>query len=138
MIRSPFDATSIPVLQEVIRFSQARHDVLAGNVANMDTPGYQVRDLSVDTFQERMKQALASRTPSADEPWSPGVLNADPGDQLRAVNEDLPTVLYHDETNVGMEQQVAEMSKNHYLHNLAITVMASQFRLLQTAVSERV
>ena len=33
-------------------FTEARHSVLAGNVANLDTPGYKTRDLSVETFQK--------------------------------------------------------------------------------------
>ena len=46
MINKMFDSTTIPVLEQVINFSQARHAVLAGTIANMDTPGYRVRDLS--------------------------------------------------------------------------------------------
>lgn len=59
MLPALFNNTTIPVLQEVLSFSEARHNVLAGNVANADTPGYLVRDLSVDTFQERLKEAIA-------------------------------------------------------------------------------
>ena len=54
MISSLFQGTSIPVLEQVVRFTEARHGVLAGNVANLDTPGYTTRDLSVDLFQEKL------------------------------------------------------------------------------------
>jgi flagellar basal body rod protein FlgB len=37
-----------------------------------------------------------------------------------------------------MEQQIAELSKNQMQHNLAVNLLASQFRLLQAAISERV
>ena len=53
--------TSIPVLEQVLNFTQTRHAVLAGNVANMDTPGYQTRDLSVDEFQTRLREAIDQR-----------------------------------------------------------------------------
>ena len=43
--------TTIPLLQEVASFAEARHHVLAGNIANVDTPGYRVRDLSPETFR---------------------------------------------------------------------------------------
>src|SRR5688500_6687911 len=56
-----FDASSIPVLEQLVNYSQARHDVLAGNIANLDTPGYRVRDLSPRLFQERMQEALERR-----------------------------------------------------------------------------
>ena len=61
MLPTLFDNTTIPILQEVASFAQARHHVLAGNIANVDTPGYRVRDLSVDTFQERLKEADCAR-----------------------------------------------------------------------------
>ena len=53
-----FKSTTIPVLQEVIGFAQARHEVLVSNVANVNTPGYRVRDLSVDNFQHRLQEAI--------------------------------------------------------------------------------
>ena len=57
-------STQIPVLEQVVNFSQARHGVLAGNIANLDTPGYRVRDLSPELFQERLKAAIqAKNTP---------------------------------------------------------------------------
>ena len=58
-------------------------------------------------------------------------------DPFGKVRDDLNNILYHDQSNVGLEQQVAEITKNHMQHNLALTIMNSQFRLLQTAVSER-
>ncbi len=137
MLRSMFDSTTIPVLQETLRFSQARHGVLATNTANMGVPGYRVRDLSVETFQERMKKALEMRHESR-EPVSPGVLTHEPGDPMQQVRESLNSILYHDESNVGLEQQANESLKNQFLHNLSISVMSAQFRILQAAVTERV
>jgi flagellar basal-body rod protein FlgB len=131
-----FAATTIPVLEQVARFTEARHQVLAGNVANLDTPGYRVRDLSVETFQERLREALEVRDAS-HEPMSLGT-GEGPDEAMRRVNESLTSILYHDDSNVGMEQQVLEISKNQFMHNVAISIMSSQFRLLQAAIAERV
>lgn len=46
-------------------------------------------------------------------------------------------VVYHDNSDVSMEQQVNLMSKNKHMHNLAITTLRSQFELLKVAISER-
>ena len=35
--------------------------MLAGNIANMDTPGYQVRDLSVEDFQSQLREVIRKR-----------------------------------------------------------------------------
>ena len=130
-----FNSTTIPALQQVINFTEARHGVLAGNVANWDTPGYRVRDLSVETFQNRLKEALIEEqdaTVSLSE-WATG-----PQDPMRRVRESMEHVLYHDESNVSLEHQVTEISKNQYMHNVAVAILRSQFQLLQSAISERV
>jgi flagellar basal-body rod protein FlgB len=46
--------------------------------------------------------------------------------------------LYHDESSGNLETQVAAISKNQLQHNLALSIMTSQFRLLQAAISEKV
>ena len=108
-----------------------------GNVANLDTPGYRVRDLSVETFQERLREAMEARR-QQQKPASLGYLRPDPDEAMRRVRDSLKSILYHDDSDVGIEQQVLEISKNQYMHNVAISIMASQFRLLQAAIAERV
>jgi flagellar basal-body rod protein FlgB len=138
MLSNLFDSTSIPVLQEVVNFSQARHNVLAANIANMDTPGYKVRDLSVEDFQSRLQQAIEERRqPTSSEPLSPGeeaFVNSTP---IAEVAKNTKTILHHDENNVGLEYQVSEMTKNQMQHNLALTILTDQFRLLESAISEK-
>jgi flagellar basal-body rod protein FlgB len=136
MLSGMFQSTTIPVLQEVVNFAQSRQTVLAGNIANMDTPGYQVRDLSVEEFQARLRAAVEERhvPPAA---VSPGELLADPNAGLAEISKNPKSILCHDKSNVGAEYQVSEMVKNQMQHNLALALMTQQFRLLQTAVSER-
>ncbi len=131
MLEGMFQSTTIPVLEEVVNFAQARHTVLAGNIANLDTPGYQAKDLSVEDFQERLKEAIDSGGQAAV--YSPG--EAPPGRPLRAeVAAARQSILRHDQGNVDMETQVSEMVKNQIQHNLAMTIMVDQFHLLQTAI----
>ncbi|HUE71336.1 MAG TPA: flagellar basal body rod protein FlgB [Pirellulaceae bacterium] len=137
MLPSLLDSTTIPALAETMQFAQARHTVLAGNLANIHVPGYKTRDLSVDVFQERLKEALAAGGPKQD-PRSPGFVTGDADDPMRRVRDSLTNILYHDETNIDLEKLTAEVNKNQFLHNFALTVMTDQFQLLQTAISERI
>jgi len=137
MLNSLFQSTTIPVLQEVINFAQVRHTALAGNIANMDTPGYEFRDLSVEDFQERLQEAIVQRRQSPAV-RSPGEPYHSPG-ELTAEISDVPhTILRHDRSNVELEQQVTEMVKNQMQHNMALSIMTNQFKLLQAAISGRV
>ena len=137
MFGSLFSSTTIPALGEVMNFAQARQTVLAGNIANVNTPGYRLRDLSPTEFQRQLKEALALSRQTKDS-VSPGLMGNDSGGPLRQVRASLENLVYHDDTTIDLEKQVAEMTKNHLLHNFALTVMTDQFQLLQTAISERV
>jgi len=137
MLSGMFQSSTIPILQEVVSFAQARHTVLAGNIANLDTPGYKVRDLSVEDFQERLQAAIQERH-SPPEPRSPGEPDGRDGTSLAEISKNPKTILHHDQSNVGVEYQVTEMVKNQLQHNLALSLMTSQLRLLQTAISGRV
>ncbi len=136
MFSSMFESTTIPALQESLNFAQSRHTVLAGNIANLDTPGYQVRDLSVEDFQERLQSAIQRRR-QPPVYRSPGEMMAEDDETLAEISENPKTILYHDKSNVGIEYQVMEMIKNQMQHNLALSIMNSQFRQLQVAVSGR-
>ena len=141
-----FDSTTIPVLQQVLHFTEARHGVLAGNIANLDTPGYKTRDLSPELFTAKLKKAIESRQRRAINAGSlhPATANGVTSvtgtgtDAFQDVRESFRSVLRHDEADVSIEQQITEMAKNQAQHNLALSIMVTQFRLLETAISERV
>ena len=148
MLSSMFQSSTIPVLEQVVNFTEARHGVLAGNIANLDTPGYKTRDLSPALFQQRLKEAIDTRH-QPDSPTSRGdAIGVSPYDtqqreekQITAFNkvkDSMKSVLRHDGDDVSMEQQINEMVKNQQQHNLAINIMSAQFRLLRAAITERV
>lgn len=154
-----FDSTTIPVLEQVANFAQTRHTVLAANIANLDTPGYLVRDVSPEDFRRRLAEAIEARDqpPPSETPEEPFRLRGvgspgeppyweqtgesgkeeQPGDMLAKVSKNPELILHHDGSNVSIERQVSEMAKNQMEHNLALTIMRHQFQLLQTAISER-
>ena len=149
MLSSLFQSSSLPVLENVVNFTEARHGVLAGNIANLDTPGYKTRDLSPEMFQQRLREAIETK----NQPISPtslgDVADLSPTDNFEQqaikqqvafgkVKDSMKSILRHDGDDVSMEKQVNEMMKNQQQHNLAIGIMTAQFRLLRAAVTERV
>ena len=150
MLSSLFQSSTIPVLEQVVNFTEARHGVLAGNIANVDTPGYRSRDLSPALFQERLKEAISARhqpiqpPEPTDEFFDPDTeyIQQEQVDtsfnKLNKVAETSKTILRHDGGEVSMEEQVNEIVKNQQQHNLAISIMSAQFRMLKAAITERV
>lgn len=149
MLSSLFQSSTIPVLEQVVNFTEARHGVLAGNIANLDTPGYKTRDLSPENFQQQLKEAIETRHQPISPTYNPdslGLTSAYHTEQreakqvaaFRKVEDSSKAILRHDGDDVSMEQQVNDMEQNQQLHNLAVNIMAAQFRLLKTAISGQV
>lgn len=138
MFSSLLGGTAVPALEQTVNFAQKRHLLLASNLANLDTPDYQTRDLSVDKFQDQLRTAL-TRPQSTGSPYSQysPVSQPESGDFTK-VRDISNQILYHDGSDVSLEQQVTEVSKNQAMHNTAIALMRSQFQTLKVAISESV
>jgi flagellar basal-body rod protein FlgB len=128
-----FNTTTIPALEQTLTFAQRRHELLAGNLANFDTPDYRTRDLDIGDFQN----ALAESIDTARQPAAQSVSPTTRDDIYAGPREATEQVVFHDGSDVSMEHQVAELAKNQHLHGLAITTMRSQFALLRAAITER-
>jgi len=138
MLPALFNSSSIPVLEKVVGFTEARHNVLAGNIANIDTPGYRAQDLSPVQFQNQLKEAIETRREQATQPAaSTAIGGAEAEDPFAGLHDTMKSLLYHDDSDNDLERQVAALTKNQMQYNLAVTIMTNQFRLLQAAISEQ-
>ncbi len=137
MTSNIFSGSAIPVLEQVVNFAQARQNVLAGNLANMDTPGYKARDISLPGFQDKLKEAIEARDTQSTSVTRDMEAN-DRANPFDKVGEAVSGILYHDESNDSLEKMTVEQVKNAMMHDLAVTVMRAQFEVLRAAISERV
>ena len=79
MWSSWLNGSTLPALEQVTSFAQKRHLLLAGNIANLDTPDYQTRDISLTDFRTSLQEALDAGQPhSASQP--------DPMDKVRDIS----------------------------------------------------
>src|SRR5687768_7353359 len=120
-----------PLLEQTLRFTAARHRLIAENVVNVDTPGYRQRDLSVEKFEAMLRDRVEDRR---DNP-----LGATSFDDIRAeIEHPQRGILFHDGNNRSMEQLMTDQAKNALLHNVAIELLRKQFGALEAALKERV
>lgn len=143
MLNTIFSKGSLPVLEQVLYFTARRHDAIAGNIANVETPKYRAIDAPVEDFQEAMDRAIAAR----DERRIPvfrfegyGDVKPRPGGGMIVDYIEAPEtgILRHIENNVDIDMEMGKLVKNAMLHNLVANIMAQQFHLLQEAIAERV
>jgi flagellar basal-body rod protein FlgB len=153
MLSTLFGTTAVPLLEQVVNFTEARHGVLAGNIANIDTPGYKTQDLSPQLFQQKLREAVDAS--KVQQPADNGYTNFGFGNYATPptspvgqvdrnfaafdkVKDSYKSILRHDGVNVSMENQINQMVKNQQEHNMAAGILSNQFRLLRVAISERV
>jgi flagellar basal-body rod protein FlgB len=126
MIDKLFNDSQIPMLEKMMRFTQARHRVLAENVVNLNTPNYRPKDLSLKRFQSMLRQQQQGQAvPNGpDDPMT-----------ARDVNGN---ILFHDRSNRSVEQLMADQASNALLYNTMTELMRKKFSAIQEALRERV
>ena len=120
-----------PLLTQLLKFTAARHRLIAENVVNVSTPNYRQKDLSLAKFQHLMRDRVRERDQAP--PGSVGF------DDVRAkVEEPQRGILFHDGNNRTMEQLMTDQAKNAMMHNLAVELLRKQFQSLEAALKERI
>ena len=135
-----FDNTSLPVLGSVMSFSEQRQQVLAHNVANINTPFFRVTDLPVGEFTEALDEAIERRDaqcPHRFNPRSTPNVRFEAGLSV-AAREIGGLMNYYDGADRSIERLQNEMLKNAVWHEAAARLFSHQSQLLETAVRERI
>jgi flagellar basal-body rod protein FlgB len=129
------------VLARAAIFGERRHDVLVGNVANIDTPTYKTRDLDTEGFQRALEAAVQSRrspAPAMDYSTHPYLNDSASRNSLHDPILATPrNITFQDGNNRSIEQEMAALSKNIMRQSFLIQVMSAQFAQLETVISER-
>jgi flagellar basal-body rod protein FlgB len=123
--------TNGPLVERVLEFAQARHKLIAENMANIDTPGYRQKDLSPTKFFEMLRDRAEQRRASA-----PGSTSYD--DIAAEIENPSRGILFHDGNNRSMESLASDQAKNGLLYTLAIELLRKQFSAMEQALKERV
>ncbi len=120
-----------PLLEQMLRFTEARHKLIVEDGANLDTPGFQTKDLDQAKFQSMLAERVEQREGSA-----PGSVNF--SDITAEVENPHSTLLYHDRNNRSMEQLMSDEAKNALFHNVIVEVLRKQYAAMDMALKERV
>jgi flagellar basal-body rod protein FlgB len=120
-----------PILEQTLKFTAARHRLIAENVVNATTPGYQQKDMSLEKFQGMLRDRVRVRTDAP--PGSVGF-----SDIKGELDRPKHGMLFHDGNNRSMEQLVTDQAKNAMMHNLTVELLRKQYASLESALKERI
>ncbi len=121
---------------DALKLRSQRTEILARNLANADTPGYQARDMD-------FKAALAQATGGAD---APVALKTTPANQIAAPvdasGETNPNLKYRvpmapslDGNTVDVQMEQANFAENSVRFQATLTFLNARFRNLMTAIT---
>lgn len=131
-----------PLLEKTLAYAQARHKVLATNIANITTPGYRAKQLDPSAFQTALRDAAAKRkTQGGDlEIAASNEFRTGAGGLLEVtpVDEPAENLLFHDGTNARIEQQMAMLAENTMVNQAAAELLRGAYGGLEKAIRGRV
>jgi flagellar basal-body rod protein FlgB len=144
-IRDVIESGAIPALEAGMRFAARRQELLAHNIANIETPEFIPLDASPRAFQEALGQAIRGRRERTGGEF---------GDLKVAGNKELewdglrrlrlrartPSghILFHDRNNRDIEHLMKDLVENTGAFRVATDLLRQRYRLLTDAMAERV
>lgn len=110
---------------------QRRSEVLASNLANADTPGYQARDVD---FRSALMQASGQSDGLALDTPTPGQISpaAQAAEQLKWRNPTQPSM---DGNTVDEQVEQANFAANGVHYQASLAFITAQIRMLRTAIT---
>ena len=143
MIDGLFNNGSMPVLERLVQFTGERHKQITHNIANFSTPHFRPKELSVDSFQEALGEAIDRRRDRTGGPN--GELPLEDTRQLdfrrggitprpEAAGDNL---MFHDRNDRSLEHQMQALAENSMAHNMGMRLLNNKFTMMERTIQER-
>lgn len=120
-----------PLVERMVQFTGARAELIADNVVNVDTPGYQQKDLSLPQFQQMLEKRTQLRDRAA-----PGTVGFD--DLNAQLMNPRSGYLFHDRNNRTIEQLQTDLASNAMRHNMYTELLRKQYEQMTTVLKDHV
>jgi flagellar basal-body rod protein FlgB len=110
--------SNLQALQGFLKIAADREQLIATNMANVDTPGYHTRDID---FQTAMRQ----------------VMDGDQGMRLESASNDVLNLPERpDGNNVNIDRESMMLSESQLQYQVGVQLVKSEFSTLLTAIKE--
>ena len=141
MIDRLVTSPSIDLLERTLNFTEARHQLLVQNIANIDVPGYMQMDASPKEFQAALAKAVDQRRASfnaALDPESTDTVTFVAGSaNVQLTPKPVRGAIFHDRGVRSVDTLMAQLADNAEAHNMAAQMLKGRFDTLRAAISLR-
>lgn len=126
MIAALFNQPNYLAAKKLLDATALRHEAIASNLANIETPRYQRIDVA-PSFQSELKKALATQSPEQIQ-RTQVTLQIDP----KAVAHGL------DGNTVQLENELLQLNQNSLAHTAEVQLITNSLQRLRLAITGRV
>lgn len=140
---------TLPTLEAVAQFAARRHTLITHNIANISTPNYQHKDVSIEEFQEQLAGAISQRR--KDTGGTFGEVNLNGSREVRqsrsragqarlsiSPRNNGGSILYHDRNNRDLEHLMQSLAENTAAFRTSTELFRNQLSTLRDAIALRV
>ena len=128
------DKTSV-LLEKSLNVSALRYEVIANNLANIDTPGFKK---SYVVFEEILQDALENKKSISIRRTHPGHFGI--SDRIEEIQpraeKDTQTSLRLEGNNVDIEDEMIQLVMNSVNHNFAVQRLNSKLAAMRYVISD--
>lgn len=115
----------IPETAEQMTYRSYRQEVISGNIANVDTPGYKAKEaLFEKELDSRLKLTVTD----------PGHLRKSPGKPLYRTVEDPFSRIGNDSNTVDIDREMMKLSQNQLLYNASAEIISRKLEELRNVI----
>jgi len=118
---------TIDMLSAVLDLRSERHNIIASNIANIDTPNYRPKDI---VFTDELKEVIEGKEGMR----TTGDGRKHPSGQPIADKIDFEVVETGEK--VDLDSEMAKLAENNLMYNLAVELLARKFKGLETVLQE--
>ena len=126
MIQALFNQTNYVVTKKLLDDTVLRHQAIAGNLANVETPNYKRIDVA-PSFQTELVAAVKANDPDRIANLQSPSLSIDP----------MAVASNRDGNSVNLEQEMLAMNENSLAHTLETQLITGTMLKLRMAITGR-
>jgi len=120
-------------LHATLDYHMFRHNMLASNLAHVDTPGYVPKDVSrEDSFDGKLQ--LASANASSGGAATPGALPVTP--DYTVFDDPSPSATGLDKNSVSLDREAAKVAANQIRYDVVSVLARSELTDLEFAAND--
>jgi len=126
---------TIAVLQKSLDLRAQKQQVIAGNIANAETPGYAARKMS---FEDNLRRALKTPEVSSHKTNAKHFAIGTGGiSSVQAeITRETDGVSFGDGNSVSVDDEMFDLAENQLLYEASSQILKKKFSMLKFAVSD--